>query len=433
MGRASSLAISGLLASTAAAAPGIPNLLKRQGEATNSTSFSTITPSSELKWTQCFQHLNDNLQCSYLTVPLDYEKPEDGTVDIAYMRYLVSEDAEDLLFNPGGPGEQGTTQVAQTGEEYATKWGMNFVSFDPRGIGFSGPKVRCDYSGGNTTTPQRRQESSVTSNILSEAWEQNLKSNTACSDANKDTEAKYVGTVANVQDMVHFTELQAALRGKDPKTTLINYYGISYGTLIGQTLVALYPDRLRRVLLDGNVHGVSHYQGWEPTGIDDLAHGIFMFAKLCFEAGPEWCKLAEGMNSIEEVNARLDAAMEKLDKTPVQSPDGSPVNGARLSTIWAGSMSHIRNGGGYGKIVNATLAVENDNLVEYLTEAAAASKSVGNLADPTYKTSDMLTIITAIDIAGRFPWKTYESWKAATMRLVATAKYNSVGYASSNG
>jgi pimeloyl-ACP methyl ester carboxylesterase len=76
--------------------------------------------------------------------------------------------------------------------------------------------------------------------------------------------------------MVHFTELQAAARGKDPKSVKINYYGVSYGTLLGQTLVALYPDRIQRILLDGNVYGVAHYQGWEPSGIDDFAHGIWL-------------------------------------------------------------------------------------------------------------------------------------------------------------
>jgi hypothetical protein len=34
-------------------------------------------------------------------VPLDYENLDVGTADIAFIRYLLSEDAEDLYYNPG--------------------------------------------------------------------------------------------------------------------------------------------------------------------------------------------------------------------------------------------------------------------------------------------------------------------------------------------
>ena len=33
----------------------------------------------------------------------------------------------------------------------------------------------------------------------------------------------------------------------------INYYGFSYGTYLGQVYATLYPDRVRRMVLDGNV------------------------------------------------------------------------------------------------------------------------------------------------------------------------------------
>ena len=33
----------------------------------------------------------------------------------------------------------------------------------------------------------------------------------------------------------------------------INYYGFSYGTYLGQVYATLHPDRVRRLVLDGNV------------------------------------------------------------------------------------------------------------------------------------------------------------------------------------
>ena len=60
--------------------------------------FDDVTPSPELKWIDC---IGPDRQCAKLTVPLDYENPHVGTTDIAFVRYLFSEDAEDILFNPG--------------------------------------------------------------------------------------------------------------------------------------------------------------------------------------------------------------------------------------------------------------------------------------------------------------------------------------------
>jgi pimeloyl-ACP methyl ester carboxylesterase len=437
MGRISSLAAAGLFATTAtaAAAPrlAIPNILKRQEENVTSTTFANITASADLNWVECYQEMDPNLECTYLTVPLDYEKLDAGTTDIAFVRYFVSEEAEDLLVNPGGPAESGVEFAIGAGAEYSKKWNMNIVGFDPRAVSFSGPKIRCSYDSGNSTIPQSQNSNS--SNSLQSSWDTNLAKNKACSDANKDTDAKYIGTLAVVQDMMHFVELQAALRGKDPKTAQINYYGVSYGTLIGQTLTAAYPDRLRRVLLDGNVYGVAHYQGWEPSGIDDFGPGIFMFSKLCFEAGAEWCKLAEGMSSIEEVQARFDAVIAKLNGSPMEA-QGQTMDGNKFVQAIGGMMYQSKSEGGFRAMVNATLAAESGDTkyFESLSKRTVLTRaSVGNVGDPTYVKTDVLTMITAVDIAGRYPWKTYEDWKAATMRLVATAQYNAIGYSTLNG
>lgn len=259
---------------------------------------------------------------------------------------------------------------------------------------------------------------------LTKSWNETLTKNEACSAANEHTDAKYVGTSAVVQDMMHFVELQAAARGKDPKTAHINYYGVSYGTLVGQTLVAMYPDRLRRVLLDGNVYGVAHYQGWEPSGIDDFAHGIWMFAKLCYEAGPEWCILAENCKSIDDVQARFDGVLAKLKANPINEGDVAFGPNEFLGQV-QGWMYAPRQD--FKKIATTTWAIDTGNL-SAITGSAEKLKR-----DAPPKTGDELSIITAVDIAGRYPWNTYEEWKAAAERLEATAPYYAELYSTSNG
>jgi hypothetical protein len=83
---------------TAAPAPHAPVVQPRQTNGTAKVTFANIVPSLKLNWVSCYE---TNFQCSYLTVPLDYANATAGTTDVAFIRYFVSKDAEDLLFNPG--------------------------------------------------------------------------------------------------------------------------------------------------------------------------------------------------------------------------------------------------------------------------------------------------------------------------------------------
>lgn len=103
MGRTCILAAAGLLATSATAFPRGPiPIHKRQNETGAATTHDDLVrPSLILDWQPCHQDSSENFQCTWLTVPLDYANVDVGTADIALIRYLVSEDAEDLYYNPG--------------------------------------------------------------------------------------------------------------------------------------------------------------------------------------------------------------------------------------------------------------------------------------------------------------------------------------------
>jgi hypothetical protein len=91
------LGVSSVL-TAAAPAPHAPVLLPRQTNGTANLTFAGILPSSEINWVDCYEA---KFQCTYLTVPLDYADITAGTTDVAFVRYLVDKNAEDLLINPG--------------------------------------------------------------------------------------------------------------------------------------------------------------------------------------------------------------------------------------------------------------------------------------------------------------------------------------------
>lgn len=67
------------------------------------------------------------------------------------------------------------------------------------------------------------------------------------------------------------------------------YWGRSYGTVLGTTFAALYPDRVARAVLDGVVNMDKYYEDRGPNVVVD-ADAIFnRFGEYCHAVGPEGC------------------------------------------------------------------------------------------------------------------------------------------------
>ncbi|MGA5299489.1 alpha/beta hydrolase [Nucisporomicrobium flavum] len=236
-----------VLAATVAAAVGlaigggvIPSTAQAQ-----SGSGAGYTP-PPISWGECASAglKARGAQCGLLTVPLDYAKPGGTKIKIAVSRIKhTSADYQGvMLTNPGGPGGSGLT-LSVLGEyvpgDVGTKY--DWIGFDPRGVGSSQPSLSCDveYFGYNRPyyVPVTRS--------LEKTWLAKAKGYAKACDRAGGALLDHVKTTDSVADM---ESIRKALGAKQ-----INYYGFSYGTYLGQVYATLHPDKVRRMVFDGNV------------------------------------------------------------------------------------------------------------------------------------------------------------------------------------
>lgn len=209
-------------------------------------SWEQLEPSESLEWHKCY----DNLECGRLSIPLDWLNPSDGRKVVLA---VVRKNATDLnnylgpLFvNPGGPGGSGVEWVIEGGKALQAAAGENhdIISWDPRGVGATTPSAHC------WTNPQEVQIWKMGKlglvdshpDMLYDIFARTSMANAQC-ESNMGEITKYAGTTSVARDMLAISEALGLEK--------IRYWGQSYGTVIGGTFAAMFPDRIERMLIDG--------------------------------------------------------------------------------------------------------------------------------------------------------------------------------------
>jgi pimeloyl-ACP methyl ester carboxylesterase len=182
----------------------------------------------------------------------------------------------------------------------------NIVGFDPRSVNNSGPHL--DYY----------------DCMKQPLDEMEMSERTRCQPLLANGDAKYAGTVAVVQDMLNFIELRNEEGGKPGNEAKLSFFGASYGTTLGATFAATYPDRVERMILDAVVDAAKYYKAELHSRPSDATDVLDHFAPMCFAAGRERCAFHGGSRSAAEVQLRIKAIFDKLNREEiiVTNPDG---------------------------------------------------------------------------------------------------------------
>ncbi|KAH0364246.1 hypothetical protein KCU65_g6880, partial [Aureobasidium melanogenum] len=347
----------------------IPSADKHSEEAAVTTDFDweTLEASTSLKYKPCYE----KYQCARLILPMDYwNGTTHATVTLALIRKPAIVPVTDpkyggaIILNPGGPGARGINYMLRVGEQMTNlidapkddHGGKHFdlISYDPRGIGLSTPRLAC-FRG----NPIQEQVWSIrdweTGSInasdvaFGRMWAMYKAKGESCAVTTEEADIKRYATTAYVaRDVLEITEKHGEWRerearrlsrdyyykpqqGHDPQRPSYRpgqekllYWGVSYGTYIGSTFAAMYPNRVERLVLDGVVDTSDNQQGVTYTDLMDTEKTMNSFYQYCADAGYPACALAnaDGSTQPAQVEQRTLAVIEKLryDPVPVVNP-----------------------------------------------------------------------------------------------------------------
>jgi len=195
-----------------------------------------------ISWASC----ESDFECATVAVPLDHLNPADQIIEIALIRKAGTENLTPLLINPGGPGASGFDYVRDSYETLGTdqlRSNFQLVGFDPRGVGRSAPVTCTDEK---VKDQVYYEESGFPLGSDDDfAFSKDVLQRFAASCQETGFDVAYFNTQQSARDM----DLIRAALGVEK----LDYLGFSYGTELGATYIALFPDRVGKFVLDGAV------------------------------------------------------------------------------------------------------------------------------------------------------------------------------------
>ncbi|MGW9350590.1 alpha/beta fold hydrolase [Nocardiopsis flavescens] len=198
------------------------------------------TPVRSIDWGACEEEVA-GAECGTLAVPLDWDDPDGEAIDLALAR-IPAGDPEarigSLVINPGGPGGSGVDFALYATEVFSPEVLARFdiVGFDPRGVGRSNPVVCSLDVLQDDPGPLFENRAALDARAAyNEVLRQDCRENTG-------PLYDHVDSLSVVHDI---DAIRAAVG--DERLT---FFGVSYGTLMGQQYAQAYPDRVRAIVLD---------------------------------------------------------------------------------------------------------------------------------------------------------------------------------------
>ncbi|TFK83377.1 alpha/beta-hydrolase [Polyporus arcularius HHB13444] len=312
----------------------------------------------QIQWGPCDPSVvNDtSLSCGFLDVPLDYHNPSVGNAHLAIVKAnATGERRGSVLFNPGGPGDSGVSDLGILKELLLQLTGgvYDIISWDPRGVGtltipgeifcfesleeyttfFNGTiELTGIEETGNFTDPADVDALLAEAPTMQKKYEELGKK---CLNSPNGRYLEYIGTAAAVRDMISIAN---AIDGPDAP---INYFGTSYGSLLGSWFVNMFPERVGRVIINGVPNPVtfatqkpSIYFAHQLVSADTIYKAMLTGCAL---AGPSACPAASEDDGPLDIDAKFQALL-KAAHDAARAGSSVPLTSGQIRVALAGQM-----------------------------------------------------------------------------------------------
>ena len=186
-------------------------------------------------------------QCATVQVPVSWAEPKGKTLGLALIRKVTNKSIGSLVLNPGGPGGSGYDFLKNNWADIGTnelRSAYTYVSFDPRGVSRSAG-VKCLNSKDTDHLLYDSNNAELGSAEDLKIQRTEIKKFVAACEKNTGAVLANLDTVSAAKDL-------EVIRGALGESKL-NYLGFSYGTFLGTTYAALFPEKVGRFVLDGAI------------------------------------------------------------------------------------------------------------------------------------------------------------------------------------
>lgn len=266
--------------------------------------------SASLHWSPC----DDGFECATAKVPLDYAHPYGRKIDLALIRARAADPSTrigSVFVNPGGPGSSGVDFIRNAPDVAIAAITRRFdvIGIDTRGSAHSRPLVDCGVDQerlGVFAQPFMTPDALDVHELL-DRTDRYLR---RCVKRNGDL-LEHVSSADVARDL---DRLRAEVGDKR-----LNFIGHSYSSLFGATYAAMFPGRVRAMVLDS------------PMDAETWVHRPFAAVReqtAALEHALDRFFAATGVTERE-----FDDLLVQLDAAPLGSLDGDDVRLAAWSTL----------------------------------------------------------------------------------------------------
>jgi pimeloyl-ACP methyl ester carboxylesterase len=256
-------------------------------------------------------------ECGYVTVPEQHAHPDGPTIRLPVAILPTKSDnpkPDPLFLAQGGPGGSAFDVFPLFTLGSSVPQERDLVIFNQRGTIYAEPELLCPelFEARPEILALADEEAKRREEEVLAACYQRLQA--------EDVNLSAFNSLENAADV---EAIRAALGYGD-----INFYGVSYGTLLGLHLMRNYPDHLRSIILDGVVPPHLNFIPLVPQGEERIYRQMF---EVC--AADAICQA-----EYPDLEQRFSALVDRLNEQPISLSITDPETEQTIEAFLSGDV-----------------------------------------------------------------------------------------------